>query len=56
MAMTISLLVDESAELEVLLLLGEELTQGKLSDVLESIFKSFEKYDATQVRRALDVP
>ena len=49
MADAASIVVDGNAELEVLLLLREELTLGRVCDVLEAIFKSLEKYDAKQV-------
>ena len=55
MADAASIVVDGRSELEVLLLLREELTLGRVCDVLEAIFKSLEKYDAKQVRRALDL-
>ena len=56
MADTTSLLVEETAKLEILLLLREELTLGRVCDILEAIFKSLETYNAKQVRRALILP
>src|ERR1700694_6111441 len=56
MADAASILVDGRAKLEVLLLLREELTLGRVCDVLEAIFKSLEEYNAKQVGRELDLP